>query len=227
MEMQHPPGFDDMKLQVGERLQVALRRNPKMVYYPTLIGYVRGEYILLKLPFDHGLAVPMLEGEEVLVRVFSGIAVHSFDSVIESLQLSPRYQMYLAFPTEIQAIPLRDAPRVPVSLPVMVRTPSHPAPAAAMLTDLSISGGMLTADAPIARPGEAVVLTFSFRVKPTNQEINIQAKATVRGVQQLHGNLPNHQGENITFSHGIGFQFEDLAPKDLVMVQHYIYEQIL
>lgn len=225
MQALRTPTFDDMKLQVGERLQVALKRNPKTVYYPTLIGYVRGEYILLKLPFEHGLAVPMLEGEEVTVRVFSGISVFTFECAVESLQLNPRYQVYLGFPATIQEIPLREAPRVPVNLPVLVRTATGSAPVVATLTDLSISGGLVTADAAFAKAGETIVIAFSFRVKPTNQEVNIQAHATVRSVQQLHGNLPAHQFEAITFSHGIGIHFEDLAPKDLVMLQHYIYEQ--
>jgi len=227
MQASNTPAFDDMHLQVGERLQVSLRRSPKTVYYPTLIGYVRGEYLLLKLPFDHGLAVPMLEGEEVSVRAFSGVSVFTFDSTIESLQLNPRYQMYLTFPSAIVATPLREAPRVPVSLPVQVRTASRSAPFVAVLTDLSITGGLITADSEFAKPGETISVAFSFRVKPTNQEMHIQAHATVRGCQQLHGNLPDRQFGTITFSHGIGIHFEEIAPKDLLMLQHYIYEQVV
>ncbi|HYD78179.1 MAG TPA: flagellar brake protein [Paucimonas sp.] len=221
------PTFDDMKLQVGERLQVSLRRNPKTMYYPTLIGYVRGEYLLLKLPLDHGLAVPMLEGEEVVVRVFSGVAVFAFDSVVDSLQLNPRYQMYLRFPTAIQAIPLRESPRVSVNLPVRIRTVSHSEPISALLTDLSLSGGLITADSNFGKPGDVIAIAFSFRIRPTGQEVHIATHATIRSCQQLHGNLPARQYGTITFSCGIGIQFDGISPEDQVMLQHFLYEQMI
>lgn len=227
MKAPNTPVFDDMKLQVGAKLQLSLRRNPKTIYYPALIGWVHGEYVLLKIPFDHGLAVPMLEGEEVFVRVFSGVSVFTFASMVESLQLNPRYQMYLHFPKEIQAIPLRSAPRVPVDLPVQVRAGSRPEPFNARLTDLSISGAMITADNEFGKPGDAISLAFSFRVQPTNQEVHIDAHATIRSCQQLHGNLPDKQNGTITFSYGIGIHFEDIAPDNQLMLQHYVYEQVV
>ena len=110
---------------------------------------------------------------------------------------------------------------------MQVKTVSRPQPLVATLTDLSISGGLITADSEFARPGETIAIAFSFRVKPTNQEMHIQAHATVRSCQRLHGNLPDRQFGTITFSHGIGIHFEDIAPKDLVMLQHYIYEQVI
>ena len=220
------PGFEDMKLKVGERLQVSLRRNPKTVYYPTLIGYVAGEYLLLKIPFDHGLSVPMLEGEAVTVRVFSGVSVFSFDCMVESFQLSPHYHMYLSFPEAIQAIPLRDAPRVRTSLPVQIKTADHPEWITAELSDLSISGALITADSQLGKTGDVIVISFAFRVQPTNQEVRIASKATIRSCQQLHGNAPDQRRGAISFSHGIGIHFEDIAPNDLVMVQHYLYEHM-
>ena len=219
------PGFDDMKLQVGAKLQLFLRRSPKTVYYPILIGWVTGDYVLLKIPFDHGLAVPILEGEEVAVRVFSGVSVFTFNSVVESLQLNPRYQMYLSFPKAIQAIPLRSAPRVPVSLPVQVKAGAGTEVLEATLTDLSISGAMVMADHQFGKPGDAIGIAFSFRVQPTNQEVRIDAHATIRSCQQLHGNLPEQQNGNITFSYGVGIHFDDIAPDSQVMLQHYVYEQ--
>ena len=227
MKDPNTPGFDDMKLQVGAKLQLSLRRNPKTVYYPTLIGYVHGEYVLLKIPFDHGLAVPMLEGEEVVVRVFSGVSVFIFTSVVESLQLNPRYQMYLSFPKEIQAIPLRSAPRVPVSLAVKIKAGDTSEPFNAQLTDLSISGAMVTADNEFGKIGDVIAIAFSFRVQPTNQEVRIEARATIRSCQQLHGNLPDRQNGTITFSYGIGIHFEDIAPENQLMLQHYVYEQVV
>ncbi|MFC6518638.1 flagellar brake domain-containing protein [Undibacterium arcticum] len=65
--------FDDMKLEVGTRLQMTLKRGVQpLIYYTALIGYVSGEYLLMKIPLENGLSVPILAGERVALRVFPG-----------------------------------------------------------------------------------------------------------------------------------------------------------
>src|SRR5205085_11190659 len=66
-------GFEAMNLQVGVRLQFIIYRSIKPVqYFSTLIGYVRDEYLILKVPMENGMPVGLVEGERITIRVFSG-----------------------------------------------------------------------------------------------------------------------------------------------------------
>lgn len=221
MDARGRPNFEDMKLQVGTRLQLILARPGKPTYFSSLIGYVADEYLLVKIPVEHGLTVPMQEGERVTVRVFSGVAVYTFSCDIESILLAPRYYMHLSFPQEINATPLRNAARMKVNLPVEVRCPpsEHESPVAAMLSDLSITGAFVAAGTVLGAPGDRISVSFSFRVQPTNQQVQIRTDATICSSRQLGEN-----GKHAALVHGVGIHFDRISENEQFMLQHYLYE---
>ncbi|OWW21898.1 hypothetical protein AYR66_22790 [Noviherbaspirillum denitrificans] len=209
-----------MKLPVGVRLQLILGRPGQASYFSSLIGYVAGEYLLVKIPVENGLTVPMQEGERVTVRVFSGVSVYTFSCTIESVLLAPRFYMHLSFPQEIESTPLRQAPRVKVNLQAEVRARVDNAqPAAATLTDLSISGAFIASGSELGVPGDRISVSFAFRVKPTNQEVRIQADAIIRSCRQLGAN-----GKRTEPRHGTGIHFDGMTENEQFMLQHYLYE---
>lgn len=218
------PHFEDLRLQVGARLQLVLARNQKVLYYSSLIGYVAGEYLLVKIPIDHGLSVPMQEGESVIVRVFSGIAVYAFSCDIESVLLAPRYYMHLSFPRRIEATPLRQAVRVKVDLPAEFRRAAGGSrlPSAAALSDLSIGGAFITADDDFGAPGDRIAIAFSFQVQPTRQEVCIETDATIRSRRPVNGN--GKVNSHAILTHGAGIHFDGISASDQVMLQHFLYE---
>jgi len=96
--------FDDIKLQVGARLQIMLKRGAgQIIHYTTLIGYVSGDYLLVKVPFENGLSVQMQEGEDVTLRTFFGLNVFTFTCNVQSIFLAPRFYMHLSFPQQQKA----------------------------------------------------------------------------------------------------------------------------
>lgn len=224
MNEQRPPRFEDIKAQVGARLQLMLARNRQTVYYSSLIGYVPGEYLLVKIPIEHGLSVPMQEGEHVVVRMFSGVSVYTFDCIVESVLLAPRYYMHLRFPGRIEATPLREAVRVKVNLPVQIEHPSvdggHPLTAA--LTDLSLCGAFVTAYDKPGALGERISISFTFQVQPTNQEVHIRTDATICSCRALGANAKSDEQAPLVY--GAGIHFDGIPERELVMLQHYLYE---
>lgn len=224
MHEHKPPSFEDMKIQVGARLQLMLAHNRQAIYYSSLIGYVAGEYLLVKLPIERGLSVPMQEGERVIVRVFSGVAVYTFTCSIESVLLAPRYYMHLSFPAEMKATPLRQAVRVKVNLPVQVlQAPADQGHATeAALSDLSISGAFVTSGEELGAPGDRISIAFAFRVQPTNQEVRIQTAATIRNCRRLDAGAKANG--HAALAYGAGIHFDGITAMEQVMLQHYLYE---
>ena len=87
--------FEDMNLQVGVRLQIMPSKaaNPS-VHYTSLIGFVSGEYLLLKIPQEGAV---LHEGDSVIIRVFSGVSVYTFSSQVESVLKSPHAMICLLY----------------------------------------------------------------------------------------------------------------------------------
>ncbi|MGV8898630.1 MAG: flagellar brake protein [Burkholderiaceae bacterium] len=211
--------FDAIKLQVGTRLQIMLTRGSRqLVYYTSLIGYVSGEYLLMKIPFEHGLSVPMQADERVTLRVFSGMNVFSFACNVESVFLSPRFYMHLTFPTEIQATALRKAVRVKVELPVQIKGAAE----SGNITDISVEGAQITAGSALGKLEAKILLSFGFQIKPTNQDVLIETSATIRSLRELPA---AKKGEPSRFSHGV--LFDEIDPNNQVMLQNLVYEALL
>ena len=211
--------FDDIKLQVGTRLQIMLKRGVQpLIYYTSLIGYVSGEYLLMRIPLEHGLSVPIQGGECVTLRVFSGMNVFTFVCDVESVFLSPWLYMHLTFPSEVQVTALRKTIRAKVDLPVQIKGTSD----SGTIIDISVDGAQITAGSALGQPQAKIPLSFTFQIKPTNQEVLIETSATIRSLRELPAAKKDTPSR---FSHGVSF--DDIDPTNQVMLQNLVYESLL
>lgn len=211
--------FDDIKLQVGARLQIMLKRGAQQViHYTSLIGYVSGEYLLMKIPFEHGLSVQLQAGERVTLRVFSGMNVFTFVCKVEAVFHGPRFYMHLTYPAEIKTTALRKAVRVKVDLPVQIKG----APESGSITDISVDGAQIIAGSALGEADAKVPLSFTFQIKPTNQDVLIETSATIRSLRELPAAKKDAPAR---FAHGVSF--DDIDPTSQVMLQNLVYESLL
>lgn len=216
--------FEDMNLQVGVRLQIMPSRSSSpSVYYTALVGFVSGEYLLMKLPQEEGV---LHEGDEVIIRVFSGVSVYTFSSRVDAILSSPRPLMLLAFPTAIQKVGLRKAVRVKANLPVKIKNPQDPQNfKMATLSDISLSGALVSTARPLGAAGDVVDIEFTLRNQASNQDVTIATTASIRSVQQSAGSTADGATFHTVYSHGINFH--DLSAPDQVILQNFVYETLL
>lgn len=210
--------FKEINLQVGARLQMALQHgSTQSIYYTELIGYVDGEYLILKTPFENGLSVQMQVDEQVTLRILSGVDVFTLTCRIKNIFRAPHYYMHLSFPTDIKAIALRGAVRVKVHLPVQVNGGAG----AGVISDISVTGAAIIVDSALGEPNEEILISFEFPIKPSNQSARIDTSATIRSIQALPS---KKQGAPPRFSHGILFRELELTSQ--VMLLNFIYESM-
>ncbi len=219
--------FEDMNLQIGVRLQIMLSEasNPT-VHYTTLIGYVSGEYLLLKIPQDSDQPVAMKSGDAVVIRVFSGVSVYTFSSKVQTVQQAPYASLYLEFPAAIQKVGLRKAVRVKANLPVKIKSAADPAVfKMATLSDISLTGALVSTARPLGGAGDMINIEFSLRDQTNNQDVVIATTASIRSVQQSAGSTADGASFHTVYSHGINFHDIDLGHQ--VVLQNFVYETLL
>ncbi len=216
--------FEALNLQVGVRLQIVTQRGVKPVpHFSTLIGYVKDEYIIVKIPVENGTPIGLIEGERVTVRVFSGVNVCSFACSVERVFGRPLFYVHLSFPTSIQGTSLRGAMRVKTELPARVRSTAQPAavPIDCTLTNISVTGARIDSPLPFPRGEEVVGMQFTIAIPAASQETRIDTMAIVR----------NETFDKSAAGHGdiysYGVQFVDLDPVHYTMLQNMTYEALL
>ena len=216
--------FESLNMQVGVRLQLMTHRSVKPVpYFSTLIGYVKDEYIIVKIPIEHGAPIGLTEGERITVRVFSGVNVCSFACSVERVFGRPLSYVHLSFPTSIQGTSLRGAMRVKTEIPARIRSTARRslAPIDCMLTNLSVTGARIDSHTPLPRNEELINLQFTLVLPSANQETQVDTLATVRNL------TVEKPATALTEMYSYGVQFVDLDPIHFTLLQNMTYEALL
>lgn len=216
-----------MNLQVGVRLQVMTHRHLKPAqYFSTLIGYLKDEYLIIKIPTENGAPIAMTEGDRLTIRVFSGVNVCSFACSVERVFARPLNYVHLSFPTSIQGTSLRGAMRVKAEIQARVfKAGNADAAIACTLANVSVTGARI--DSPYPLPADSEVLTlvftlaFTLATPPTNEEVAVQTLAAVRNMTVAR---PAPDKPDV-YSYGV--QFVDLDPVHYTLLQNMTYEALL
>ncbi|MGZ4976717.1 MAG: flagellar brake protein [Methylobacter sp.] len=208
--------FKEINPQVGARLQMTVQHSPKpSVYYTELIGYVDGEYLIIKMPFENGLSIQVNVGEQVTLRILAGVDVFTLTCRVKTVFKAPYYYIHLSFPTDIQSIALRGAVRAKVNLPVQINGVTG------VISDISVTGAAIVTDSALGQPNEDALISFDFPIKPSNQNARIATGATIRSIQQLPSKKKDAPPK---YAHGISFHELDLTSQ--VMLQNLVYESL-
>jgi hypothetical protein len=187
MSSNPPPGeaktqeyeFEQMNLQVGGRIQFITHRTIKPVqHFSTLIGWVKDEYLIVKVPFDNGAPVALNDGDKLTIRVFSGVNVCSFSCVVQRIFPRPLFYAHLSYPVSIQGTSLRAAMRVKVDIPAQVS--STEGATSVFLVNLSVSGALIESAKRLPEDGAEVGLSFYLIAQPGNRQVRINPTATIR-----------------------------------------------
>jgi len=214
--------FEHMNLQVGGRIQLITHRTLRpMQHFSTVIGWIRDEYMIVKIPMDNGGPISISEGDKLTVRVFSGVNVCSFATVVQRVFLRPLLYAHVSFPADIQGTSLRAAMRVKVDIPAKLSREdgSH---ASVFLVNLSVSGALLESSQALCREGDTVGLDFTLLTRPDNRQVRIFTRAAIRNVTMAASQKV--EGQEV-FSYGV--QFVDLDAANFTLLQNLTYEAML
>jgi len=212
--------FESMNLQVGTRLQLLTHRRIKPVqHFSSLIGYLKDEYIILKIPMENGAPIALAEGERLTIRVFSGIKVCSFACTVERVFMRPLFYVHVSFPKSVQGTSLRTAMRVKVDLPARLGGADHAGQQACTIVNLSVSGALVESRSRVPQDDEALILQFTLNAPPDNQAVQVATRAAIRNVNVVQAG----DGELFTY----GLQFTALEAGHYTLLQNMTYEALL
>lgn len=217
--------FDDMKLKVGDRLQL---EPPAQLaherFLVRVIGYLQGASLLVTAPIaTNGQRLQLIEGETVVMRSFSGQNAFGFACTIEHISKIPYEYMHLSFPDNIQGIVIRKAPRVRSRIIAAVHGSKTGAEeqVSALISDISTTGASLDAKKPVGDKGD--ILDLAFRVHLHNIDAYLSVKGVIRAV--LNSDAIDDTSTLGFTRHGI--EFQEMQPNDSVILQSMIYQQMV
>lgn len=214
--------FEHMNLQVGGRIQFITHRTIKPIqHFSTLIGWVKDEYMIVKVPFENGAPIAVNEGDKLTIRVFSGVNVCSFAAIVLRVFPRPLFYAHLSFPQQIQGTSLRTAMRVKVDIPAQLACPNAQ-PVNVFLVNLSVSGALIESQRRLTQDDARVGLSFTLIAQPGNRQVLVNANASIRNINVVK---PATADKDEVFTYGV--QFVDLDPVHYTLLQNLTYEALI
>jgi c-di-GMP-binding flagellar brake protein YcgR len=209
---------------VGTRIQLRMQRDTGTIeHFSSLIGFVKDEFLMVKCPVVRNTPFILHDGEQVLVRAFTGTTIYSFASIVQRTLLSPLYYMHLEYPHAMQSSALRNELRVKVGAPAELEysedLTGSKASKPATLVDLSLSGARITSEEVISVGND---VQLSFAVQSDGTEHVVRARAVVRSANRTPAISFDDRD---VFSYGL--QFNSLDPQDQTSIRLLTYETLL
>ncbi|RAS08174.1 flagellar brake protein [Cupriavidus alkaliphilus] len=217
------PATGPLGLQVGTLLHVKLDGEAARPAASRLIGFIE-QGLFVTWPQLGGRDLPLQAGDGVVLRGFSGHAIHSFTSTITAVCRSPFRYLVLSAPVQRHATPVRKAARVPTRLAAYLTEPGDDDGSAgsaarlSLLSDLSTGGALVQTTSPAPAPGSRVRLRFKLRTASLDSEVVIDGWVRMAPAGAA--------GDDADFP-AFGVAFDVLAERELTLLQCYIYEQLL
>ncbi len=212
-----------LSLNVGTRVQLRGLDDPGATeHFSSLIGYVKDEFLLVKLPVLRGSPFIFYDGIQILVRAFTGTTIHTFRSTVTRTLLSPFYYMHLSYPAEVSSAMLRTALRVKVRIAARIEyTPPGKAVVTlpALFVNLSTSGASFECDT-VVPVGQNLRCVFQVGIDGVEHDINVEAIVRSVNFRPGAGNPPGD-----IFS--CGLQFKELSTADETTIRLLSYERLL
>lgn len=211
--------FGEIRLQPGSRVQLVLTRDDADEdCFTTVLGFARDEFLILRRP----AAAVITTGQQLRVRVFSGIHLYEFAGRVLAVFDAPADYFHLSFPDDIRVTPVRMAPRVRAELParvILADGRTHEG----LLADISAQGAQLQVlgKHPLVADGGHLRISFTVKVGIDEHDHLVETDCTARLLQSLPS--PAGDGELQTW----GLHFGELEAGASLALQNFILRRMI
>lgn len=217
-----PP--DGIKPQIGERVQLRLigRNSNNQIYYQSrLIGYIRGQSVLLTTPIADGKRIDMIDGEILECRMLNGSHIHMFESEIVRACTTPSHYLHLRYPTVVKMQKLRNAPRTRVDISAQL-TDSNGKQEQCKIIDLSPNGAQIIVPQHVGESGQS--LKINFPAAADELKTTLTLNGLIQHVRPL--NPEQEHGTEGMAHHEYGVAFLDMSEEEKLWMKCIVYLHI-
>ncbi len=217
--------LDNLNLPVGASLQVqptVPQDAPRFMV--KVIGYLAPCSLVVTAPRQGSGLQVVREGQRYAVRLLQGDSVVGFVAKVLQSSMRPYPHLHLEYPSEVEQIVVRNAVRVDVELPVLVRNESTAvAPEnflKATIINLSESGGKLESAEPLGAPGDEIHANFKLEVMGQAEALNLVAEVK----NQSEG--PDRYNQDAGIRYYTGIQFNRLDRFDQILLHAWVMDRV-
>ena len=205
--------LDALRLYPGAAMYIQSQSDGSHTRHKVqFIGTIKGQSVLVTLPFENGKGMWMQAGHTFVLRGFNGIYAYAFSSQVIRPRAHPFPYIHFSWPRVIDCQLVRKSLRVEVALPAQITLPDNSSVAVTLL-DLSTPGSMLDSPAALGTVDDHAKICFT--VDFEGNETRIDLSVIIRNIH------PKEDGTG--FRIGVGFE---AASRNDALILHYVINNI-
>jgi c-di-GMP-binding flagellar brake protein YcgR len=207
--------FRDMRLKVGDRAQLEPPPRAGSERVPVrVVGWIENESLIVTVPQSPRGRLTLLEGEDVMLRVFTGQSAFAFRCAVLKRNSQAFDFLQLTFPDHVEGVAVRNSPRVRIGLPAKVTGASGGTPMDARIDNLGATGALLDSFAPLGARGDSLKVDFDMVLHEV--PVSLSLSATIRSAQtdEPSEGAPRHR---------CGVSFVELTPNDRLILASLVW----
>lgn len=211
--------LDQVKLHIGDMVQLQTQSEQgDMRHYVTLIGYLKGQSVIVTTPVEEGKVMLLREGQPFIVRFFGGKNAYAFSTIAKRVTNVPFPHLHLSYPKEVRGMAVRHSSRARVNL-IGSAVTAVGKRVACQVRDISLGGVLLVAKEVIGEVGAQ--LNLSLRVKVNGFEHILELEGKIRS---CHDEPPQSEAM-ASLLHGVSF--DNLTAQDGLVLTALLYNSQL
>lgn len=211
--------LDQVKLNIGDSFQLQFQSDLEQSRcFVTLIGYLEGQSVIVTTPIINGSMMLVREGQDFVIRLFSGKSAYAFTSMAKRVTNTPYPHLHLSYPKEVRGLVVRGSSRGRINI-ISHATTQDGKGYACVMRDISIGGALIAVGEQIGKAGEQI--TLKFRVKVKDAEHMLALNCTIRSVNASRPTVE----EKPTVLHGLSF--DDVTSQDTLVISTLLYQNMV
>jgi c-di-GMP-binding flagellar brake protein YcgR len=191
-------------LQIGDVLQLQFAPPSTSLdrFSATLVGFLRGQSLVITTPRKGGNPIIVRDGQSFTVRMLRGSNIFGFVSQVLHASSKPYPHIHLSYPGEVESAVVRNAPRVPTEIQATVVIPGtanieeeHPV----IISDISSTGARVIKRKKLGEIGSIIQVRQTLSV--CGGEDVLKVLGMIRNIREV----ADAEG-NIRYLHGVEFR---------------------
>ncbi len=212
----------DFRVNLGDPVQLQfIPDDGRERLTAKVIGHYPGSSLIISAPRLNGKLPLLKENQPFVVRMLQGNNVYGFESAVLKYYSVPYPHVHLRHPKDVERIVVRGSRRVETELVVSVSTPAQPDKTiSTSMLNTSATGALLQVRENLGQLED--VLTISLELEVVNIKKYLRIKAIIRNVS-----TPADRDDSDDNLNKYGVQFIELTEEQKLIVNAYVYEQIV
>lgn len=211
----------NFKVNLGDPIQLQyVPEDGRERLSAKIIGHAPGKSLIISAPRLNGKLPLLKENQPFIARMLQGNNVYGFESAVLKFYSVPFPHVHLAHPKDVERIVVRGSRRVDTELVVSVTTSTTDQQTSVSMLNTSATGALLQTRQQIGDINDR--LSISVELEIANIKKYLRFDAAIRNIS-----TPRDRGTPDDALNKYGVQFIDLTEEQTLIVNAYVYEQIV